>query len=48
MISNAYRNLRDENDDDNDGSVSTTFVLRDGALVAKDDVDDVATSTLTS
>tara|TARA_X000000368_G_scaffold363028_1_gene307972 strand:+ start:156 stop:872 length:717 start_codon:yes stop_codon:yes gene_type:complete len=34
----------DENDDDNDGrSVSTTFVLRDGALVAKDDVDDVAT-----
>ena len=35
----------DENDDDdNDGRrVSTTFVLRDGALVAKDDVDDVAT-----
>ncbi len=39
----------DENDDDNDGrSVSTTFVLRDGALVAKDDVDDVATKGLSS
>ena len=39
-------NDSDDKDDDvlsREESVSTTFVLRDGELVAKDDIDDVAT-----
>ena len=48
LRSRARKTRNNDSDDNNDDglareSVSTTFVLRDGELVAKDDIDDVAT-----
>ena len=45
-VRKTKNNDSDDKDDDvlsREESVSTTFVLRDGELVAKDDIDDVAT-----